>query len=231
MIPDEFKKARFDNYEVESDVQRTLFEAIKEYLSQIQKVITDKPDQNSIGFIAVYGESLIREMNPEDRHTFKQKHNSWGLGKTHLQMAAAKWIMNNVQVRDEIAPGQMSSFVRGCRVLCVSDVEFMEDLIQAKMNNDGNETLNKLIHSATTVDVLLWDDLGKSKWSEAKESLYYRIINERYRNKRPIIFSSNEDQGTISEKIGYAAASRLFGMTDLYEVEGSDYRQRKKGVT
>jgi len=139
LIPDEFKKARFDNYEVETDVQRTLFEAIKAYLSQIQKVITDKPDQNSIGFIAVYGESLIREMNPEDRHTFKQEHNSWGLGKTHLQMAAAKWIMNNVQVRDEIAPGQMSSFVRGCRVLCVSDVEFMEDLIQAKMNNDGTK--------------------------------------------------------------------------------------------
>jgi DNA replication protein DnaC len=62
-----------------------------------------------------------------------------------------------------------------------------------------------------------------------KEGLYYQIINERYLHKRPIIFSSNEDAGTLSEKIGYAASSRLTGMCGdrLYQVEGNDYRLRK----
>jgi len=232
LIPDEFENARFSNYNVETDVQRKLYEATKSFLSELQRIIDQKEEHNSLGFIAVYGESSIRELDSEERHNFKQKHNNFGLGKTHLQMAAAKWIMNNIQVRDELAHGKESDIVRGCRILCISDVSFMEDLIQAKMANDNGESLNKLVQSAATVDILLWDDLGKSKWSETKESLYYQIINERYRNKRPILFSSNEDQGTLSEKIGYAAASRLFGMTGntykfLYEVEGADYRLRK----
>ncbi|UOQ46506.1 ATP-binding protein [Halobacillus salinarum] len=233
LIPEEFEHARFGNYQQDAEVQQTLFQAIQKYLQQLQQIIDDKQEINSLGFMAIYGESLIREMSGEDRYSFKQKHNNFGLGKTHLQMAAAKWIINKILVRDEIAPGQKSKFDRGCRVLCVSDVTFMDDLIQAKMMRDEGKTLRDLLHGAFSVDVLIWDDLGKAKWSESKEGLYYQIINERYRHKKPIIFSSNEDQGTLSDKIGYAAASRLFGMTGgtdhfLYEVEGEDFRLRKE---
>lgn len=230
LIPDEFKNARFDNYEREEDSQNTLFDATQEYLKEFPEVIKNKPEENSLGFMAVFGESRIRSMSGEDRYNAKADHNNFGLGKTHLQMAAAKWILNRIRVRDEIAPGQYSSFDRGCRVLCVSDISFMEDLASAKMLNDQGITLTKLLESAIQADVLVWDDLGKVKWSETKEGLYYQIINERYRHKRPIIFSSNEDTGTLSEKIGYAASSRLLGMCGdrLYRVEGSDYRLKRK---
>ncbi|GAA0415291.1 hypothetical protein GCM10008934_02790 [Virgibacillus salarius] len=229
LIPDEFKDARFDNYVLESDVQKTLFKAIKDYLEDFPNIIENKPEHNSIGFMASFGESRIRAMNAEDRYQAKAEHNNFGLGKTHLQMAAAKWILNRIRVRDEIAPGQKSKFDRGCRVLCVSDVTFMDDLTSAKMASDGGETLNKLTESALQADVLVWDDLGKSKHSESKEGLYYKIINERYLHKKPIIFSSNEDTGTLADKIGYAASSRLLGMCGdyLYKVEGKDYRLRK----
>ncbi|SET95326.1 DNA replication protein DnaC [Salinibacillus kushneri] len=229
LIPNEFQNARFDNYEQQSEVQKEMFEATKEYLQSFPDIIQGKPEDNSLGFIAVLGETRIRSLDAEARYQAKAEHNNFGLGKTHLQMAAAKWIMNKIKIRDEIAPGQKSKYTRGCRVLCVSDVSFMDDLINAKMMNDEGLTLSKLTNSAINVDVLVWDDLGKAKWSEAKESLYYKIINERYRNQRPIIFSSNEDTGTLSEKIGYAASSRLLGMCGerLYEVEGDDYRLRQ----
>jgi DNA replication protein DnaC len=228
LIPDEFKDARFDNYERENDAQNTLFSATQDYLKEFPSIIENKPDRNSLGFMAVFGESRIRSMSGEDRYNAKSDHNNFGIGKTHLQMAAAKWILNRIRLRDEIAPGQKSRFDRGCRVLCVSDITFMEDLVGAKMMSDEGMTLTNLLESAIQADVLVWDDLGKVKWSESKEGLYYQIINERYRHKRPIIFSSNEDTGTLSEKIGYAASSRLLGMCGdrLYRVEGEDYRLR-----
>lgn len=229
LIPEEFKNARFDNYVVETETQGLLLNATKEYLQEFPRIIKEKLEHNSLGFIAVFGESRIRSLQGEEKYRAKAEHNNFGIGKTHLQMAAAKWMLNRIRVRDEIAPGQYSKFDRGCRVLCVSDASFMDELINARMAGDGGETLNKLLESVINADVLVWDDLGKAKWSESKESLYYQIINERYLHKRPILFSSNEDKGTLSDKIGYAASSRLFGMCGdrLYQVEGEDYRLRK----
>lgn len=230
LIPDEFKNARFDSYERYDETTELLFNATKEYLQNFPTEL--KGDEvDSLGFIAVIGESQIRRLNEEDRYMAKEKHNNFGLGKTHLQMAAAKWLLNNVKVYDEIAPGQHSKYARGCTVLCISDREFMDNLTHAQMADDGGKELNDLIYGAINADVLVWDDLGKTKWSESKEGFYYRIINERYIHNRPIIFSSNEDEGTLSDKIGYAASSRLFGMCGerLYAVEGQDYRLTKGG--
>lgn len=233
LIPDEFIEARFNNYEQNSPVQELLFNAMQDYLKSFQVILNDKPEHNCIGFIAVMGESLIRAMSGADKYKALEKHNSFGLGKTHLQMAAAKVILNKFRVRDEIAPGQLSELDRGCRVLCVSDVTLMEDLTQAKRMNDDGETFRRLIDGIIKADVLIWDDLGKVKWTETREGLYYQIINARYNHKRPIIFSSNEDRGTLSDKIGFAASSRLFGMCGdrLYAVEGADYRQQQKGAS
>ncbi len=229
LIPNEFKDARFDSYEQKTEVQKELFQATKEYLTDFQNIMDNRLESNSLGFIAVFGESRIRQLDGEARYQAKAKHNNFGLGKTHLQMAAAKWIMNRIRVRDELAFGEQSKHDRGCRVLCVSDVTFMDDLSGAKRMNDNGETLSSLLDGALKTDVLVWDDLGKAKWSETKEGFYYQIINHRYLHKLPIIFSSNEDTSSLSEKIGYAASSRLMGMCGerLYEVEGADYRLRK----
>ena len=74
--------------------------------------------------------------------------------------------------------------------------------------------------------MLVWDDLGKSKHTESREEMYYEIINERYKRKAPIIFSSNEDEYTLPEKLGLHA-DRLLGMANDYliEVEGESYRR------
>lgn len=45
----------------------------------------------------------------------------------------------------------------------------------------------------------------------------------------PILYSSNEDNETLGEKIGFAANSRLQGMSKHYivEIEGEDYREKE----
>lgn len=208
MIPDEFQDCTFDNYKVTSKLQNVMKTGILSYLKQFDQIKDEK--ENSFGFIAVYGEKRLKEIkNQQKRTELKRKHNNFGLGKTHLQVAAAKELIK-----------------RGYQTLIISDVMFMEELSQARAIDDEGEQLNKLLGSVIHVPVLVWDDIGKVKTSEFRLGMYYHIINERYRNRRPIIFSSNEDMETLAEKIGDAAASKLFGMSKpfLYEVEGEDYR-------
>ncbi|GLV65613.1 hypothetical protein Bmyc01_42820 [Bacillus mycoides] len=87
--------------------------------------------QNSLGFIATFGELRIKQLEPAKRAQAKREHNSFGLGKTHLQVAAAKYLMK-----------------RGHSVLLISDGTFMDDLIAAKMMNDDKKEFNRLMNQA-----------------------------------------------------------------------------------
>ncbi|MCS1351177.1 ATP-binding protein [Mechercharimyces sp. CAU 1602] len=211
MIPDEFKEAWFDQYKVSNGAQKTLYNASQEYLRDFPKLLQDKNEhRRSIGFIAKFGEQRMKSIkNLSERREKKKQHNNYGLGKTHLQVAMAK---------DLIAKGR--------RVLIISDVLFMDELMQSKMIGDGGVEMNRILGLVTRVPVLVWDDIGKSNPTESKQSMYFQIINERYKSKLPIIYSSNEDSETLEERIGGGATSRLFGMSHgrIYPVQGPDYR-------
>lgn len=208
MIPEEFENAEFSTYRVTNSTQQGMLEAITAYLNDFDRIRNQQ--HNSFGFVAVFGEQRLREIkNPAQRAQMKALHNNFGLGKTHLQIAAAKELIR-----------------RGYAVLCISDVAFMDELSKARGYNDEGEATNRLLGAVIQAPVLVWDDIGKAKPSEYRLDMYYQIINERYKAKRPIIFSSNEDTETLAERIGDAAASRLFGMAKgrVYAVEGPDYR-------
>ncbi|MHA4207360.1 DNA replication protein [Bacillus cereus] len=219
MIPTEFENARFDNYKRESSVQKTLYDAMIEYLKIFNEIKDSK--MNSIGFIASLGETVIKNLPPGERNQVRQENNSYGLGKTHLQIAAAKYALSKFKVVDE-----RTSRLRGIRVLCVQDVNIMAEIQSAAFLNDNKKRLNELLHDLCTCDILVWDDIAKSKYSEFKEDMYYKIINERYLRNLPIWYTSNEDLDTLEDKIGFAAADRLYGMSKkyLYQVKGVSYR-------
>jgi DNA replication protein DnaC len=218
LIPEEFTNTNFENYTCNTDMQRDMFQLTIDYLQlfkvEIQEDGSKKkilPPQN-FGFIAVFGEQRLKELPPNERSAIKQEHNNFGIGKTHLQIALAKRLIKE-----------------GFNVLVVSDVIFIEELMQAKKLDDEGEAYNTLLNSALSAEVLLWDDIGKVNWTEPRERMYYTIINERYRKQKPIVFNSNEDRGTLADKIGYAAASRLLGQSGdfLLEAEGEDWRLKK----
>lgn len=218
-IPEEFTRANFENYQRQTETQQAMFEMTKNYLTRFPDKSIGAIGVNNYGLIAVIGEQRIHLMPPEVRAEAKVQHNNFGVGKTHLQIALSKQLIKN-----------------GLNVLVISDVSFMDEMMNARMMQDGSETFNKLLQGVMDADVLVWDDIGKARPTEAKEALYYNIINERYKKQRPIVFNSNEDRGTLAERIGYAASSRLIGScydaetdTDfLLEVEGEDWRLKKK---
>ncbi|MFC4077191.1 ATP-binding protein, partial [Salinithrix halophila] len=163
MIPDELKEANLDTYIQETPIQQELFLMITNYLSDFDSIRYTQ--QNSLGFVAKYGESRMKEQGAA-RHD--PRYNSYGLGKTHLQVAAAKELIS-----------------RGIGVLIVSDVAIMDELSNARMVEDGGQEYNRLMARLIEAPVLVWDDLGKSNPTQAKQKNYFQIVNERYKACRP----------------------------------------------
>jgi DNA replication protein DnaC len=213
MIPDEYDEYNFKNFEIREPIHDLMITKIVEYLKCFPEKKVDRQviKGPSFGFIATYGEQRIKNIDdPQIRVEVKQKHNNYGVGKSHLTISAAKYLLKN-----------------DYRVTVVSDPVFIQDLMSAKFNNDNGDKFHKILSSITEyADFVVWDDLGKLKWTEPREDLYYQIFNELYKQGKPIIFSSNEDIETLSDKIGQAAASRLKGMCKgfIYPVEGKDQR-------
>lgn len=214
LIPEEFTHANFENYERKTEMQQLMYDLATNYLKSFpaDREELNKVGASNFGYIATIGEQRIRQLNPNERTEIKHKHNNFGIGKTHLQIAVAKQLIK-----------------QGFSVLVVSDVSFMDEMMNAKRMSDEGETYNSLLSTALSVDVLVWDDIGKAKPTEAKEGLYYNIINERYKKRKPIIFNSNEDKSTLADRIGYAANSRLLQKSAsepyyVLDTEGIDYR-------
>ncbi|SIT91549.1 DNA replication protein DnaC [Edaphobacillus lindanitolerans] len=214
MIPDEFTYATIENFQHDTDMQKDMHRMTTGYLDRFpaHRDALHKHGMQNFGLVADFGEQRIRRMPDESRTAAKQEHNSFGIGKTHLQIGLCKKLIK-----------------AGFNVLVISDVSFMDETMAAKRMSDNGETFHELMRGVMEADVLMWDDIGKAKPSESKEDLYYNVINERYKRKKPIVFSSNEDRGTLADRIGYAAASRLIGQCGDYllETKGQDWRLKR----
>lgn len=76
------------------------------------------------------------------------------------------------------------------------------------------------------VPMLFLDDLGAAKVTEWTEEITYRLINRRYEQCLPGIFTSNVPPPKLREYLGDRVASRLTEMCDCVAVQGADRRKR-----
>jgi DNA replication protein DnaC len=79
--------------------------------------------------------------------------------------------------------------------------------------------------SVATVGLLLLDDLGAAKLTEWTEEVTYRLINHRYEQCLPGIFTSNVPPAQLREALGERIASRLTEMSDRLVLKGDDRRK------
>lgn len=141
----------------------------------------------------------------------------WGLpgsGKTHVACAIAKNILN---------------FGLEVRLFNTSDfLEKLRDEFDSKSQVD--EDSNGLFRD--TMDfkgILVFDDIGAENATEWVRERLYMIINKKYEDMIPIIFTSNCDLEILSARLGDRITSRIAGMTSLIHVTGSD--RRLSGLT
>lgn len=208
MVDKTFADATFENFKVLPHTGE-MYKKARFYTENFDTIRKER--QNGLAFMAKVGESFIREeRNLAARLELKAKHNSYGLGKTHLQCAIA-----------------MTLLKRGVQVLMVNDSDIVAELRNGQFATETDYFENK-IQRVESAELLIWDDLGKAKTTEWVLNQYYRIFNYRYRNGLPTCFSTNEDLDSLSERIGDATASRLYAICKgrIVACEGPDYRLR-----
>jgi DNA replication protein DnaC len=127
-----------------------------------------------------------------------------GTGKTHIAYAIQKrWY--------EL--GQSSLFWN------------MTELID-EIRSDFSRTEKEFI-SERVLDyqnLLFLDDIGAEKPTEWVEEKIYLIVNKRYNDMLPTIFTSNLKIDELANRIGDRIASRIVGMCEIINLEGEDRR-------
>jgi chromosomal replication initiation ATPase DnaA len=131
-----------------------------------------------------------------------------GVGKTHLEAAICNFLREERRVRS----------------LFVSSPLFFTAYHHAMKHDLDYHTL---LQRATQTPVLVLDDIDKARPTEARWDLYYLLIDERYKARRPTILSTNKVE-ELGSYIGDAALSRLSRGVVYVEMIGTDYRQEEE---
>lgn len=86
------------------------------------------------------------------------------------------------------------------------------------------------LRSHRTAGLLLVDDLGAAKSSEWVEETTYRLINGRYEDMRPSIFTTNLPLAKLRDGLGERIASRLVEICTRVVLTGPDRRRVKEAA-
>lgn len=90
---------------------------------------------------------------------------------------------------------------------------------------EASEKFSKLLKSMEKAELLILDDISLRSSTEALTNILYEILDERYINEKPVIFTSNFPIEKIGEILNPQVQSRIEGMTEQIPFNGKDYRK------
>jgi len=86
----------------------------------------------------------------------------------------------------------------------------------------------ELSRRCRTCDLLVIDDLGAERATDFVREELDRIVDWRYRDRRPIAVATNLEDRAIVEKYGWRAISRWTESCERVRIEGPDYRTERR---
>lgn len=140
-------------------------------------------------------------------------HGRHGVGKTHLAVAILK---------DAIR-------LKGARGYFYETRELLKLVRDTYAGGEATEM--EVLRPVLDADLLVLDDLGAEKTSEWVQETLGLVVNTRYAERRPTIFTTNladtgsDDVNSLVVRIGARTRSRLFEMCEWVEMDGYDTRQ------
>lgn len=148
---------------------------------------------------------LIKEMRSNKKGIYL--YGDVGTGKTHIAYAIKnKW---------EAVTGEYVEFWNTTELLQEIKDDFDRDAYSR------THTLERLMDSKK---LLILDDIGVEKPSEWALERFYLLINRRYNEMRPIIFTSNFSLAELSDRIGERTVSRIAELCTPIKLTGTDRR-------
>lgn len=137
-----------------------------------------------------------------------------GIGKTHIAVSVLRRLV-------------LEKHVRGL----FYDVRDLLRIIRSTYNPVVRTAEMDILRPVMSAELLVLDDLGAEKPSEWVEETMNLIVNTRYNERRPTIFTTNyidlPDDGEVDSlkaRVGFRMHSRLHEMCDFLEYDGGDYR-------
>ncbi len=138
-----------------------------------------------------------------------------GVGKTHLAVGILKATIRS----------------KGARGYFFETRELLK-LIRDTYNRSVEETEMDVLAPVIKADLLVLDDLGAERTSEWVQETLGLVVNTRYNERRPTIFTSNlvdspdsTDPRSFIFQLGARTRSRLAEMCDWVEMQGVDVRE------
>ena len=137
-----------------------------------------------------------------------------GIGKTHIAVSVLRRLVEEKHVRG-----------------LFYDVRDLLRVIRSTYNPVVRTAEMDILRPVMDAELLVLDDLGAEKPSEWVEETMNLIVNTRYNERRPTIFTTNyedrPDEGdidTLKVRVGFRLHSRLHEMCEFLEYDGGDYR-------
>ena len=136
-----------------------------------------------------------------------------GIGKTHLAVSVLRAVVR-----------------KGLRGLYYDTRTLLWDL-RSTYNAVIRSSEAEVLQPVMGADLLVLDDLGAERVTDWVEETMHLIVNTRYNERRPTVFTSNyrdvpddDDLDSLKARVGFRMHSRLREMCEFLEYEGPDYR-------
>lgn len=107
--------------------------------------------------------------------------------------------------------------------LVVNVVEFLKE-IRDDIRRRPEEKERPLQTLMDYTGTLIFDDIGVEKATEFVRETLYLLINQRYNDMLPTIFTSNCSLDELSNRLEDRIPSRIKGMCQIIELTGEDRR-------
>ena len=137
-----------------------------------------------------------------------------GIGKTHLAVAVLREVI-------------VQKSVRGLYY----DTRSLLSTIRSTFNPVTRVSEANILERVLAAEVLVLDDLGAERPTDWVEETMNLIVNTRYNERRPTIFTTNyedvpdgDDLDSLLVRVGFRMHSRLREMCEFLEYSGPDYR-------
>ena len=138
-----------------------------------------------------------------------------GIGKTHLAVATLR----------EVVIG------KGARALYF-DTRTLLSTIRSTFNPVTRTSEADVLGRVMAAELLVLDDLGAERTTDWVADTMNLIVNTRYNDRRPTIFTSNyedtddeSDLDSLRVRVGFRMHSRLREMCEFLQYDGPDFRE------
>ena len=111
-------------------------------------------------------------------------------------------------------------------VICIS-INGLLERIRETYSRWGTEGETEILKSLSNADLVVLDDLGIEQSTDWSISKIYNIIDSRYRNKLPLIVTTNKSIDDLKELYGERTIDRLLEMCTPIQNNGPSIRKEK----